>query len=479
MNYKKLIALLTLTGIWSCGPIDPEIDPVDLVWKPAALTEGGTWSGVTFTAEEATAVLDMANTATLSQLDHEMSLVSTAAKNILNQRPLRTMEALDDVPYVGKTALGRLKDYVAFWGSNPEEGTTTQSGVTFTAAETEAALGIVNSAAAALLDDEISLDARAVTGILGARPIDSLAALDALPYVGGNALNKVKNYIPYWTAPAPQEGGTYDGVIFNADEQAKALEIANVATATQLNSGGLSGSPRNIVIANRPWENLSALADFSGIGAGTLRALKGMVSSWTTAPEPERLTVKDLMQEAKFNGAASIYYNQVVHVERAMVTSTPLKSNTGGLSFWIADPSSGHLQGLKVTISLPKTADTSFITIFDELQLTGRFSREAATFQLALDDADRHVATLNRSGLAWGAYKAIQAAWHSTAKNPEGAVRVVSVFGYVYMVPLPLFLDHPMWWGDPPSSPQDSGNEQDLSWNAMAQQTLNDWRASL
>ncbi len=193
MNYKKLIALLTLTGIWSCGPIDPEIDPMDLVWKPAALTEGGTWSGVTFTAEEATTVLDMANTATLSQLDHEISLMSTAAKNILNQRPLRPMVALDDVPYVGPTALGRLKDYVPSWSSSPEEGTTTtQSGVTFTAAETETALGIVNSAAATLLDDEIGLDVRAVTGILGARPIGSLADLDALPYVGGNALNKVK-----------------------------------------------------------------------------------------------------------------------------------------------------------------------------------------------------------------------------------------------------------------------------------------------
>lgn len=479
MSYNKLLSLMTITSLWSCGPLDQEIENVDLVWKPAALTEGGTWSGVTFTAEEATAVLDMANTATLSQLDHEMGLVSTAAKNMVSRRPLRTMLALDDVPYVGKAALKRLRGYVPSWSVTPGGTAVTQSGVTFTTSETETVLEMINGADAALLDSTIGLDTRAVQGILAARPLGSLAALDALPYVGGNALNKLKDYIPLWTAPTSQEGGTHDGVAFTAKEQRTALEIANIATADQLTSGGLSGAPRNIIIANRPWAGLGALADYSGIGTGTLQALKGMVPGWTAAPPPAALTVTALMQEAKFHGTASIHYNQVVRVKRAIVTSEPLVGGGSQLSFWIADPDGGDLQGLKVSVSFPEGQSTAFITIFDELRLTGRFSRLGNTFQLRLDDAERHQVELNRSGLAHDEYKAIQAAWHSTAKNPEGAVRVVSKAGYVYMVPLPLFLDHPMWQGDPPSPPADSGNEQDLAWNALAQQTLNDWRAAL
>ena len=46
------------------------------------------------------------------------------------------------------------------------------------------------------------------------------------------------------------------------------------------------------------------------------------------------------------------------------------------------------------------------------------------------------------------------------------------------MVPLPIFLDHPMWNSSPPAAPKDSGNEQDLAWNAAAQKALNSWLLS-
>ena len=93
----------------------------------------------------------------------------------------------------------------------------------------------------------------------------------------------------------------------------------------------------------------------------------------------------------------------------------------------------------------------------------------AATHSGALD-----ALSLNTSGLAYEDYNTIQAAWPSTTANPEGVVRTVSSFGYTYMVPLPVVLDHPMWNGTPPGPPSASQG-QDHNWIIAAQNTLNGW----
>ncbi|MGH8352336.1 MAG: phospholipase D-like domain-containing protein [Pseudomonas sp.] len=65
---------------------------------------------VAFTAAEATAVMAFVATATLTQLDDDVALVSQAANAIYNDRPT-TMAALGATYYVGPSALKKLRDY--------------------------------------------------------------------------------------------------------------------------------------------------------------------------------------------------------------------------------------------------------------------------------------------------------------------------------------------------------------------------------
>jgi hypothetical protein len=60
---------------------------------------------------EAACVLNVANNATLKQLDDDMHLWGTAAKNIVNARPFNTLQELDDVRWVGRYAFNRISKY--------------------------------------------------------------------------------------------------------------------------------------------------------------------------------------------------------------------------------------------------------------------------------------------------------------------------------------------------------------------------------
>jgi DNA uptake protein ComE-like DNA-binding protein len=476
----RLVLVALALGAISCRPA-PDDATYGGIWKPSSLTAGGTWSGVTFTAVEATAALDMANTATLSQLDDEISLDSRAAKAIVADRPITAMDDLDLVPYVGASALKALRAYVPQWTGQPGQGTSvTQSGVSFSAAEVTILLDLVNKAKASLLDDDVGLDSRAAKNIVAARPIKTVAALDTISYVGGSALKLLKAYLPSWGTPPPPppaKGGTYDGVTFSAKEEITALEIANKAHASQLKAGGVSASPRAIIVKNRPWATMGTLAAFSGVGPSTIKALQQMVAGWTgPANPPAKISVASLAQEAATKGSASAYFGQVVAVSRAIITSKPSKRSSGAVSFWIADPSAGDLQQLQVQISASAGLNTAYASIFDDVALQGVFTTSGSIYQIAVSDPAEHTCGLNKSGLPYDDYLTVQAAWKSTSAHPEGAVRVSSDFGYVFMVPLSLFLDHPMWGGAPPSPPKQSGNVQDLAWNAAAQQKLNAYR---
>lgn len=122
--------------------------------------------------------------------------------------------------------------------------------------------------------------------------------------------------------------------------------------------------------------------------------------------------------------------------------------------------------------------DTTFASIFDTVRVSALFTQYGTTFELLLDDPARQSVTLGQSGLAYADYATVQAAWRTTTANPEGAVRLLSSFGYTFIVPLPVFLDHPMWGGTPPGPPNTSGNEQDYAWNIAAQAALAAWLAS-
>lgn len=84
---------------------------------PACSELGGTWEGVTFTGDEVCVTLDIANNASLSQLDIDAALDVRAANNIIAGREITSMSQLAAVSYVGQSALNKLKAYNIVWAA--------------------------------------------------------------------------------------------------------------------------------------------------------------------------------------------------------------------------------------------------------------------------------------------------------------------------------------------------------------------------
>ena len=79
-------------------------------WIPAEDDLLGVYDGVTFTVDQADAVLNLVNHISLDELDAYLN--RRAANNIILARPLVSLEALAAVRYVGGHALGTLKGVV-------------------------------------------------------------------------------------------------------------------------------------------------------------------------------------------------------------------------------------------------------------------------------------------------------------------------------------------------------------------------------
>lgn len=67
-------------------------------------------------------------------------------------------------------------------------------GVTFSEAQVTATLKLANSATEATLDGPVGLDVRAAKAIVQARPLATLTALAAVPYVGAAALTRLRDH---------------------------------------------------------------------------------------------------------------------------------------------------------------------------------------------------------------------------------------------------------------------------------------------
>lgn len=131
----------------------------------------------------ATAIVELANTASLETLDHEIRLDARAAANIVERRPFADLQELDAVPYVGPSALDKLAAWVE---AHAPEGDLIH-GVRERGAVAQAVLLVANAATQAELDDAFHLDGRAAAGIVASRPLTTLAQLDAVSYVGADA----------------------------------------------------------------------------------------------------------------------------------------------------------------------------------------------------------------------------------------------------------------------------------------------------
>ena len=111
----RSVCLLLATA--ACMPATPEDLGTDGAQHQSALTQSalaGTWDGVDFTEEEALAVLEIVDTASEDELDHDVPLDSRAVRSILYARPVGSMSRLSGLYFVGEDALLNLRDYANF-----------------------------------------------------------------------------------------------------------------------------------------------------------------------------------------------------------------------------------------------------------------------------------------------------------------------------------------------------------------------------
>ena len=123
---------------------------------------------------------------TVEVLDVDVALDRRAAEGLVAARPFASANEVDAVPYVGPAAMDRLLGYAQAQGFF-ELGA---------AARERAIVALVNDAAITLevLDVDAALDVRAARGIVAGRPFATLAAVDAVPYVGPAALDALAVY---------------------------------------------------------------------------------------------------------------------------------------------------------------------------------------------------------------------------------------------------------------------------------------------
>lgn len=82
-------------------------------WVPEGSDLLGIYDGVPFTVAESGAVILLVNSASETELDDDLDLDRRAVQSILEARPIRSVEQLAGLYYVGKTALTRLKEHCA------------------------------------------------------------------------------------------------------------------------------------------------------------------------------------------------------------------------------------------------------------------------------------------------------------------------------------------------------------------------------
>lgn len=147
---------------------------------------------------------------TLVVLDDEVPLDSRAAGNLIAHRNgvdgvfgtsdddrFDTIVEVDDVPWVGEASLDRMLAFAHARGYVPSGADVLGvfDGVTFTVAEAERTLRVVNEESDAVLRYEVPLDTRAVNAIIAARPILSMGELADVYYVGTAMLTRLRTYV--------------------------------------------------------------------------------------------------------------------------------------------------------------------------------------------------------------------------------------------------------------------------------------------
>lgn len=96
-------------GLVDGRPFDTveQVDAVKYVGG-AALDRLAEWGEANADKDEAALILEVANNATLAELDEDVPLDARAARGIVAARPFEDLASLDEVPYVGTVAMERM-----------------------------------------------------------------------------------------------------------------------------------------------------------------------------------------------------------------------------------------------------------------------------------------------------------------------------------------------------------------------------------
>ncbi len=147
-------------------------------------------------------------TTTMFVLDKTVGLDRRAAGNIIAHRDggdrlwgttdddmFNTVDEIDAVRFVGPRSLDRMVVFAARagWVPGAEDILGVYDGVSFSVAEAEATIKMVNSLTQVELDDSLRLHARAAESIVLAQPIATVDELARLYYVGHSALAILKS----------------------------------------------------------------------------------------------------------------------------------------------------------------------------------------------------------------------------------------------------------------------------------------------
>ncbi|MEZ4474189.1 MAG: catalase family protein [bacterium] len=128
MKTWTTLSFLGLVGLFSAGcgadaDGEADVDERRDGQEDRFVAEGKADSnGIEDQSWKAQCVLNVANRATLAQLDDDMSLWSVAAKNIIAGRPYETLAAVDDVAWVGWYAFNQMSSYARDHGFCPALG---------------------------------------------------------------------------------------------------------------------------------------------------------------------------------------------------------------------------------------------------------------------------------------------------------------------------------------------------------------------
>ncbi len=208
MTHRNSFLIVSLVALAACtGPIESQ---------RLASSQQGIIDGT----PDAIGVLAFLNasTTTFPMLDDDVALDRRAAANLMGYRAgaddllgtgddksFQTIDQVDDVKWVGPSALNKLVAYAKAGGYVPEgeDVLGVYDNVAFTVNEANATLHFANFEPHHVLDHDIALDRRAADSILAARPIATVLQLSQAYFVGYSAMLKLRE--------APKPSGAADG----------------------------------------------------------------------------------------------------------------------------------------------------------------------------------------------------------------------------------------------------------------------------